>query len=191
MQMAFKRDRHDTKSVRERCFNSTSQYYASSQLNGSTGPVERFSHVKPLERTDGVYGARFCDRCGIDAIDNIGLEMQYCMSCWAREEEAVSHESCIDKRELLWLLDNEDERHWRCKKCRSFSRLTWLMHVHHSRHNASLNSYLAVINSNRFCLTPCCLCKRKLFDVLAGLFACVQLPGSHTHRVPVIAGKMV
>jgi len=126
MQMAFKSDRHGTERLfaveskmpaAERSLKSTRDLYKTYQPDaGSTGPVERFRPEKPNGRKDGIFEADFCDRCGIDG--NYLPDMHYCWSCWNQGRETVSHMSCIDRDELLWLLGNEDEHHWRCKKCR-------------------------------------------------------------------------
>ena len=126
MQMAFNSERlgtervfddHHRMPVPERSFKSTRHYYGEFRPAGSTGPIERFSHDKPLGRNDEVFEADFCNRCGIDGN---GLDdMHICWSCWEHGTEVVSHLSCIDRNELVWLLGNAEERHWRCKKCRS------------------------------------------------------------------------
>lgn len=122
MQMAFKSERYGTESdyhkmsVAERSFKSTREHYGTYRAAGTTGPVERFAHNKPCGQEDGVFEADLCDRCGIDgnALDG----MHRCWSCWKRGTEVVSHLSCIDSHELVWLLGDEEDRHWRCRQCR-------------------------------------------------------------------------
>ena len=157
MQMAFKSERHGSERVfnahhrmpvPERCFKSTSNYYGTFRPAGSTGPMERFSHNKPCGRNDGIFEADFCSRCGIDGN---GLDcMHYCWSCWERGTEVVSHLSCIDRNELLWLLGNEDERHWRCKECRSVSQAI-LAHVSKAQDVALLLLLLLSRKSHALC----------------------------------------
>ena len=128
MQMAFNSDKHGTErgfdgrnrmSAAERSFKSTREFYQPPA--GTTLPVERFRHDKPNydkpnDDKKRLHEADFCDRCGIDGNEVDG--MHYCWPCWERRIETVSHMSCIDRDELLWLHGNEDERHWRCIKCR-------------------------------------------------------------------------
>ena len=122
MQMAFKGNGHGTEgildvhhqmSTAEQSFKFTRECYEASQLcAGSTGPFERV-----MQSSINGCKAVLCDRCGIGG-GGLKFQYQWCLSCLQPDVETVSHLSCIDRNELRWILGNEDEHHWRCKKCR-------------------------------------------------------------------------
>lgn len=63
-----------------------------------------------------------CDTCGIDGNE---IKMMRCGCCQQKGQETVACLSCVPQEQLLWLLDDEDERHWRCRRCRCCSHTTF------------------------------------------------------------------
>ena len=57
-----------------------------------------------------------CDMCGLDGND---IKMARCQCCEEQGKETVACYSCIPQQMLRWLIVDEDQRHWRCRRCRS------------------------------------------------------------------------
>ena len=55
-----------------------------------------------------------CDVCGIDGN---GWKMAVCGCCLHTSQETVACLSCIPKDHAEWIQADEDQHHWRCRRC--------------------------------------------------------------------------
>lgn len=58
-----------------------------------------------------------CDMCGIDGN---GWKMARCGCCQENRQETVACLSCIPKAHVVWIQADEEQHHWRCRRCRCY-----------------------------------------------------------------------
>lgn len=101
--------------IADASFDATFKYYAKHCLSEGKNPVDWVQFRKRQASTNGLHAAELCDRCGMHGDGDV---MPCCECCSENGKEVVTHYSCIDKAELIWLLQDGDNHHWRCSQCR-------------------------------------------------------------------------
>ena len=115
LQMYFKNSR----STAAHSFSMTCKAYGQVLHKDCSVPCEQ---VNPLEH-NGITAKLdaeldsydLCDVCGIDGND---IPMTRCGCCQQNSQETVACIACIPKDHAEWIQGDEDQRHWRCRRCR-------------------------------------------------------------------------
>ena len=115
LQMYFKSSR----STAAHSFSMTWKAYGQVLQKDCSLPCEQ---VKPLEHTGiapqldaELDSYDLCDVCGIDGND---IPTTRCGCCQQNSQETVACIACIPKDHAEWIQSDEDQRHWRCRRCR-------------------------------------------------------------------------
>ena len=111
----------------------TWQAYTETLQKGCSVPCEQ---INPFEgsgisaKKDAKLASYYlCDVCGIDGN---GWPAARCGCCQEKHQETVACLSCIPKDHAEWIQADEDQHHWRCRRCRCH------LCLHHPRHDADI-----------------------------------------------------